>query len=67
MPTVSANPTVVVSVRLTGVFEYVRENALWEEPVEAEQQGAMTARANAAGQRTCVRDRETSEEKFGEF
>ena len=29
--------------------------------------GAMTARANTAGQRTCVRDRETSEEIFGEF
>ena len=27
----------------------------------------MTARANTAGQRTCVSDRQRSEEKFGEF
>ena len=67
MPTVSANPTVVVSVRLTGVFEYVRENALWEEPVEVEQLGSDDSESEHSWAEDVCEDRETSEEKFGEF
>ena len=36
-------------VRLTGVFEYVRENALWEEPVEVEQLGSDDSESEHSG------------------
>ena len=59
---------VVVSVRLTGEFLNTSEKTRFgRSRWKRSSWGAMTARANTAGQRTRVRDRETSEEKFGEF
>ena len=53
------------------VFEYVREKALWEEPVEAEQLGSDDSESEHSGAEDvyvrCVRDRETSKSEFGEF
>jgi hypothetical protein len=49
------------------VFEYVRENALWEEQVEVEQLGSDDSESEHSRAEDVCEDRKTSEDKFGKF